>query len=214
MKESINALKYISKESKIFEMLRYHSVGPKSIHNYLPLFYGTNDVSKKHKIIFEDFEENDYISITLLEDCHNKSELYGNTNYKGANHNIILGCEFTNQFLYGNKPRCIGNKQYHQIYLDYLNEAITYYNNKSTPFISYISFMEPHEESHKSLLRVDKDFANHLLLLYKNNILKNTILCMLGDHGINYGNYFKTDVYLSVYIICYSLEQLIDLFHF
>lgn len=194
MKNTINTLKYISKQTNVYEMLRFHSVGPRSVHNYLPLFYGTNDVSEKHKIIFEDFEENGYISITLLEDCDNTSSLFGNTSYKGANHSIILGCKFSNKFIYGSNPRCIGNKQYHQLYLDYLNEAVTHYNNYSTPFISYISFMEPHEETHKSLLRVDKDFSNHLLLLHRRDILKNTILIMLSDHGMNYGPYFNTGV--------------------
>lgn len=194
MKNTIKVLKYISKDNNIYEMLRYHSVGPRSIENYLPLFYGTNDLSKKHKIIFEDFEENKFISIILLEDCHSRSELYGNTSYSGANHSIILGCELSWIFKYGSKPRCIANKQYHQLYLDYLNTAATYYSNKSTPFISYISFMESHEKQQISLLRVDQDFSQHLLLLHKKNILKNTILIMLGDHGIQYGPYFETEV--------------------
>lgn len=195
MINTIKALKEIRKTNNVYEMLRYHSVGPRSVHNYLPLFYGTDDLSMKHKIIFEDFEENNYTTITLLGDCHNKSELlYGNTSYKGADHNIILGCKFSNQFLFGNKPRCVGNIQYHQLFLDYLKDAVTHYTNKKTPFVAYASFMEPHEETHVSLPRVDSDFAEHLKTLQKNNVLKKSIIIMLGDHGMNYGPHFNTKV--------------------
>lgn len=197
MKKTLKTLKYITKENNVYEMLRYHSVGPRSNNNYKPLFYGKNDRSTKNKIIFEDFENNGYTSITLIGDCHKKSELYGKTDYKGANHNFILGCQLNWKFLYGSKPRCIGNKQYHQLYLEYLNEAVTYYYNKTIPFVSYISFMEPHERKQISLLRVDKDFSNHLLLLHNKKILTRTILIMLGDHGLHYGKYFNTKVLIS-----------------
>lgn len=195
MKYTIEILKSFRKTCNIYEMLRYHSSGPRSIHNYLPLFYGKNNTSNKEKIIFEDFEENGYTTISLQGDCHTNSVLYGNTSYNGSYHNIIMGCEFENSFLFGNKPRCIGDKQFHQLYLDYLNEALPYYYKRSIPFISYSSFMEPHEDKQISLLRVDKDFAHHMNTLLANNIINHSLIILMGDHGMNYGPWYNSKVF-------------------
>lgn len=182
-------LKNLTKEYKLYEMMKYHTLGINSPLNYRGLIIGN-----KSNSLFKVFKENNYSNIAIPGYYDLNLNLCGSSNKKYVDYNIQLFRNCSRQYLYGSGKRCLGNKHRHKHQLDFLQSLYLFNHNNNIPTFSFTSFMESHDSSFISLLRMDKDIAHHLEFLNKNYILKDSITVLMGDHGIHYGKYYKTSV--------------------
>lgn len=194
---TVKYIKGLCREYYIYEMMKYHIVGDASKHNYPPIFYGINNTQcrKRQISIFQEYNQEGFITIDLEMEGNN--EMYyckEFKNLKSFDHSLqILSKqkEFYN-IRFGNKPRCVGNKQIHKYAFEYIQKSFQYYNRNNQPVIAFQSFMDSHDDSFSSTPRLDKDIVNLLTNLKKENILNNTIIILSSDHGMHYGSYMKS----------------------
>lgn len=182
-------LKKLTKKYKIYEMMKYHTIGFNSALNYRGLIIG-----KAYDSLFRVFKQYNYSNVVIPGIYDLNLNLYGVNNKKYVDYNIQLFRNCSEPYLYGSGKRCLGNKSRHKHQLDILESIYLYNHNNNISTFSFTTFMESHDSSFISLLRMDKDMANHLDNLHRNNILKESITVLMADHGIHYGNYFNTPV--------------------
>lgn len=183
-------------------MLKYHTIGHNTKPHFLPLFYGYRYNSKNieknfHKIIFEDYKEEDFITIDANLDCNIDETFHGKNNYSGSDHNIIPpSCDkIYTKYKLEDITRCLGSRQIHQVYFDYLKKALKYYNSKNQPVFSVVILKDSHDPKLKSVPRIDPDLAEYLEYLNDNGIMDKTVIILTADHGMHYGSFYKSKVY-------------------
>lgn len=187
----------------MFDMLKYHTIGHNSNPHFLALFYGyryneTDESKNYHKLIFEEFKEENFITINGNLDCDLNETFLGKNNYSGSDHNLTPpACDPYYQLneIFRN-PRCLGDRQIHQIYFDYFKDALSYYHSKNQPVFSLLLFKDSHDPDLKSVPRVDPDLANYLKYLNDNGIMKNSVIILTADHGMHYYGFYESAVYL------------------
>lgn len=189
---TVSYIKKIRKKYRIYEMMKYHTLGVNSPLNYRALIQGNNT-----ETLFKFFSENNYTTIAIPGYYDPNLYLCGRSNRNYVNYNIQLFKNCSNNYLYGKNKRCLGNKHRHKHQLDVLEFLYSSYSETSSLF-SFTSFMESHDPSFVSLTRVDKDFSNHLQNLENANILNNSITILIGDHGFHYGRYYHTEVFFYI----------------
>lgn len=96
--------------------------------------------------------------------------------------------------MYTSEPRCIGHQQFHKYNLDYMKDALKYYNKQNIPQFSFLVEGESHDGYFKSLYRVDNDFMNYLKEIEENGVFENSMVIIMGDHGMHFGPYYETKV--------------------
>lgn len=198
--KTVSTLRRISKKYSYYDMLRYHVLGRNSPYNYLPLLMcvSKNDTMPEEgrRNIFDDLRESKYMFIhadsCCLVDMHYYSRVL--KNFTGADHSITkISCDkIYSEKKYLSYPRCAGHKELHKHFFDFTKEAVTYYSKKNQPSFSFITFMDSHDPELKSTPRLDKDLSLFIEELDKNDVFKNTILILYGDHGLHYGYYYQT----------------------
>lgn len=184
-----NYLRSISKKYKIYEMLKYHTLGLNSPLNYRGLIFGKESIS-----LFKWFKNYNYSTIALPGYYDVDLRFYGKSSREYVDYNIQLFHNCSESYLYGSRKRCLGNKHRHKHQLEFLESIYLFNRENNIPTFSYTSFMESHDKSFISLLRMDNDIANHFKLLEKNKIMENSITLLIGDHGMHYGKYFNSTV--------------------
>lgn len=199
--KTVSTLRRISKKHSYYDMLRYHVLGRNSPFNYpaLLMCINKNDtfVTKERKNLFDDLKESKYMFIhadgTCLVDMHYYSRVL--KNFTGADHSITkISCDIIyNEKQYLSYPRCAGHQELHKHYFDFIKEAVTYYSKKNQPSFSFATFMDSHDPFLKSTPRLDKDLSLFIEELDKNDVFKNTILILYGDHGLHYGSFYKSE---------------------
>lgn len=191
-KQMIHTKKYLinlSKKYRIYEMMKYHTLGFNSPINYRGLILG-----KTYNSLFKVFKEYNYSNVAIPGFYDLNLNLCGGSNRKYVDYNIQLFQNCSEPYLYGSGKRCLGNKNRHKHQLDFLESIYLYNHRNNIPTFSFTSFMESHDSSFISLLRMDKDIVEHLEYLNRNNILENSITVLMADHGMHYGRYFNTPV--------------------
>ena len=89
-------------------------------------------------------------------------------------------------------PLCFGNKQQHQILIDYCQKCVDSYKNK----LKYI-FMWQNEIGHHQSNKVqyaDEDLKTFLQRLNDTNQIQHTVVVLCADHGPRYGPVVKNDI--------------------
>lgn len=198
---TVRYLKSIKDRYSFFDMLKYHSIDFNSYSHFSYLFYGkkidiTDRFNNRHKLIFEDFNEENYITINSHLICDVKERFYIHNNYSGSDHNMNPpSCDVSyRENAYGRKPRCLGDKQIHQHYFQYLKDALKYYNSKKQPVFSELIMMDSHDKYMQSVPRLDNDLYDYIKYLNDNGIMNNSVIILTADHGLHYGKYYETDV--------------------
>lgn len=196
---TVKYLKQIRNKYSMYDMLKYHSIDYNSQSHFSALFYGfrfnsANNNRTYHKIIFEDFKNENYITINAHLVCDVKERFYVNNNYTGSDHNLNPpSCDESYiKNMYLSNPRCLGVKQIHQHYFNYLKDSLNYYHNKKQPVFFKLVLMDSHDGEIKSLPRIDYDFYKYLKYINDNGIMNKSVIIIAGDHGIHYGEYYNT----------------------
>lgn len=94
--KSISFLKELDGKYSYYDMLRFNVVGYNSKPNWVPLFYGVdeNNCNVSRKIIFEDFQNSEYVTIRAEAFFEPDKDYYCKNNYTGTDHVVqLIACD-------------------------------------------------------------------------------------------------------------------------
>ena len=97
---------------------------------------------------------------------------------------------FQNLFRHKSKY-CLGSRSTYQVYLDWFKEGLE--SNKGKNFFSFGFISSYSHNDNSELVLIDDDIVEFLKYINNENILKNTFLILMSDHGLRYGQYRMTE---------------------
>ena len=187
--------KYPEENYHSFQFFKYHSFKKFTPGNYPRLFYGNKKEVEDLVLITKYLKENGYVTNYCSDECkkdntrthHNltKSEMY--------DHQMLL-CD--PNIVEMNKPtkKCLyGNINSYHLYEYGKQFWVKYKDNRK---FSAMVTNDGHEPSLEALKYTDDILYNYLNFLYNKNLLKDTSIFMLSDHGTNLPSvYFLNDFF-------------------
>ena len=189
--------KYSSEIFHSFQFFKYHSFHGYTYYNYPILFYGQKKVEYniKHPISYY-FKQNGFVTCNVHDYCE--------TENTRTNHNFSFDEVFDHQYLScdpndegssSNFIRCLYGKQNMEHFLNYIEQFWRKYKDNR----KYASVFTNHgHEGTLNVLKYQDDLiANLLKRLFDDNLLKDTTIIFLSDHGVGMPSiYYAYDFYL------------------
>ena len=199
-----NNPKYPSENFHSFQFFKYHSVKYWTVGNYPILFYGQYR-SPKNRLITSYLKQIGFVTCYSSDNClidftahlHNYSfaEAYDyqsimcDPNYVFPNFNL----------------NCFYGKLHVEYMFDYINQFWRQYkdNRKFTVLLTNFA----HEGSLERLKYIDNIIYEHFNKLFNDNLLKDTSIFLLSDHGVGVPsiyyltNFFKYELVLPMFYL-------------
>ena len=178
-----------------FQFFKYHSFNGYTSVNYPILFYGQKREEKNKFLINKYFKENGFVTCLSHDSC-----LRDNTK---SNHNYIEEEVFDHEFnlcdpnkdnINRNTIRCLYGKQDIEHLLNYTDQFWRKYkdNRKFALLVSNYG----HEGSLQPIKYIDLIISDFLNNLFNENLLKDTTLFLMSDHGTGMPSlYYISDFY-------------------
>lgn len=190
-----------------FQFFKYHSFNGYTSVNYPRLFYG-NVAGKNIIRITKYFKDNGYVTCYSSDICLRENTVtYHNYSYEEiCDHELII-CDPNKSNINSQIKRCLYNKITSAHLYDYGNQFWRKY--KMNRKLLFITSNDGHEGTLEILKYLDNILYNFLTKLFQDNLLKDTSIFLLSDHGASMPSpYYLIDFYkieLSLpmlYIIC------------
>ena len=172
-----------------FQFFKYHSFRLYTSYNFPILFYGQPKFSTKI-LITKYLKENGYITGYTSDYCYKDNiRLHNNFTLNEVYDHQFLICDpnsdhyniYTLKCLYG-KPTA------HHLFEYGLQFWKKYKNNRK--FLALIS-NDGHEGTLEVLKYIDDIIYNYLIELYNNNLLKDSTIFLLSDHGVGMPSFYN-----------------------
>ena len=199
--------KYPSEIFHSFQFFKYHSFKGFTFENYPRLFYG-NQAGKNIVRITKYFKENGYVTSFSNEMCFRELSctMHNMTFEEVGDHELII-CDPNRKHANALVKRCLYNKLTTSYLYEYGNQFWRKYKN-NRKFLAIVS-NDGHEGTLEILKYLDDSLNNFLLDLFNDNLLKDTTIFLLSDHGTAMPSpyyitlFFRLERYLPMlYIIC------------
>jgi len=186
--------KFPSNNFHSFQFFKYHSFQFHTRDNYPLLFYGKKR-EENIVLITKYLKNNGYITCYSGDFCkrdnvrtkHNltKEEIY--------DHQFII-CDPNSYHYNSNTMRCLYGKRISEHLYEYGNQFWRKYNN-NRKFLTIIT-NDGHEGTLENLKYIDDIIYNFLNKLFNDNLLKDSSIFLLSDHGVGMPSiYFFNDFY-------------------
>ena len=177
-----NNKKFSSENFHCFQFFKYHSHKFYTIGNYPIIYYG-NFRNIKNVHINKYLKENGYITSYCSGQCssdwvksYHKFTNKDNYDYK------FLNCDPNFQFI-RNSLRCLYNKLLSSYFFNYTEQFWRKYKNNRK--FATILTNDGHESTLEALKNVDDIIYQFLNSLFIDNLLKETTVFLLSDHGVS-----------------------------
>ena len=198
--------KYPSENFHSFQFFKYHSFYGFTTHNYPFLFYGKNPKNRKKIFITKFLKKNGFVTSEAIDWCgiDNIRTFHSFTKEDIFDHFLNL-CDPNNDHFNLNTIRCLYDKQNTEYLIEYTNQFWNKYidNRKYSIIISNSA----HEGTLTVIKYLDTMISNFLNNLFKNNLLKDTIVFLLSDHGsgmpsiYSMAEFYRIEVSLPILLI-------------
>jgi len=186
---------YSSENFHSFQFFKYHSFKGYTSNNYPFLFYGQNRRVLDKSFITTFLKENGFVTCETIDWCgiDNIRTYHNFTEVDMFDHFFAL-CDPNNDFFNLNTIRCLYDKQNTEHLLEYTNQFWNkYINNRK---YSIIVLNSAHEGTLTVVKYLDDMLFNFLNNLFNQNLLKDTIIFLISDHGVGMPSiYYSTDFY-------------------
>ena len=187
--------KYPSNNFHSFEFFKYHSFQYHTRDNYPLLFYGKSREEERIVLITKYLKINGYIT-SYAGDCCIRDNIRTNHNLTKKeiyDHQFII-CDPNIHHYNSYTIRCLYGKQISDHLYEYSNQFWRKYNN-NRKFVTIIT-NDGHEGSLENLKYIDDIIFNFLNNLFNDNLLKDSSIFLLSDHGVGMPSiYFLNDFY-------------------
>ena len=182
-----------------FQFFKYHSFKGYTTVNYPFLFYGQNRFNKNKTLITKFFKENGFITSVANDWCGiDNIKTYHNFSKEDIYDHIFLICDPNNEHYNSNTIRCLYGKHNIEYLLDYTNQFWGKYKNNRK--YSMIISNYAHEGTLTVVKHIDEIIANFLNSLFKENLLKDSTIFLLSDHGVGLPSIYYTSEFYRLEI--------------
>ena len=174
--------KYPSENFHSFQFFKYHSFLYYTPGNYPKIFHG-NEANKNNILITKYMKENGYITCYSGDLCNKEGPrtFHSLSIDEVYDHQFII-CDPNKQHPYITTIGCLYGKKSGEHLYEYSKQFWRkYYNNRK--FMAILT-NDGHEGTLEVLKYVDDTIFNFLNDLYNDNLLKDTSIFLLSDHGV------------------------------
>ena len=165
-----------------FQFFKYHTFQGLTFANFIKLFYGNLANVSDFKRINKYYKENGYVTSYAIDDCNkdNTRSKHNLTDEEMYDHQLLL-CD-PNKFSINNSiKRCLyGNLNAYYL-CEYIEQFWRKYKNNRK--YSLIVINDGHEGTLEVLKYTDDILYNFLNNLFNDNLLKDSTIFLLSDHG-------------------------------
>ena len=189
-----------------FQFFKYHSFTGYTFSNYPFLFYGQKRRNKNKNLFTKFLKENGYITSTANDFCHIDNTItYHNYSLKDAFDYQYLVCDPNSENGSKNTIRCLYGKQNIEHLLNFTEQFWRKYKN-NRKYASIITNYG-HEGTLTVIKYIDDIIADFLNRLFGHNLLKDTSIILLSDHGVGMPSiyyiydFFQTEIHLPSFFI-------------
>ena len=174
--------RYPNENYHSFEFLKYHAFRGYTAINYPLLFYGQNRGIKEKYLINKYFKKIGYIT-SLVNDICFRDNTYSNHEHildEIFDHEFVL-CDPNKDNININRIRCLYGKLDIEHLLNYSEQFWRKYseNRKFSLIVSNFG----HEGTLQAIKYIDNFISSFLWSLYDDNLLRNSIVFLISDHG-------------------------------
>ena len=176
-----------------FQFFKYHSHKYYTVGNYPIIYYG-NLRNRKNIHINEYLKTNGYITSYCSGQCNSDwVKSYHSFTIKDNYDHKFLNCDPNFEFK-RNTLRCLYNKMLSSYFFNYTEQFWRKYNNNRK--FATILTNDGHEGTLEALKNVDDIIYNFLNSLFIDNLLKETTVFLLSDHGVSIPSlYYLSDFF-------------------
>ena len=173
--------KFPSENFHSFQFFKYHSHKYYTTGNYPILFYGNHrNVSNKYITLY--LKKNGFITGYSSDTCFNDFiRSLHNFSYDDIYDHEYIVCD-PNYLGAGTKLNCLYGKKHHEWILEYINQFWRKYKYNRKFALLLTNFA--HEGSLEKLKYIDNSIYEFFVKLFNDNLLKETSIFLLSDHGI------------------------------
>ena len=174
--------KYKDENFHSFQFFKYHTFNYHTSGNYPKLFYGNDRHTEVIVRITKYLKENGYITSYVTDVCQkdNTRTLHSLTKEELYDHQLLL-CDPNVANFASMIKRCLYGEINAYHLCEYTNQLWRKY--KDNRKFSLILINDGHEGSLELIKYTDDIIYNFLNSLYNDNLLKNTSIFLLSDHG-------------------------------
>ena len=189
--------KYPDENFHSFQFFKYHCFKWFTPGNFPVLFYGNKKEVNNLTLITKYLKENGYVTNYCSDECKkdNTRTHHNMTESEIYDHQMLL-CD--PNIVQMNKPvkKCLyGNLNSYHLYEYGKQFWIKYKNNRK---FSAMVTNDGHESSLEALKYSDDIFYNYLTTLYNQNLLKDTTILMVSDHGTTLPSIYYLDDFFQI----------------
>ena len=175
--------KYLDEKYHSFQFFKYHSFKNNTNGNFPRIFYGNEVYSKNIVLLTKYFKENGFITNYSSDSCQkDNTRIFHNlTESEVYDHQFLL-CDPNTYTYFSPYKKCLhgkSNVEYLCIYSDQFWRK--YRKNRK---FSVIILNDGHEPTLEALKYTDIYLYNYLNSLYEDNLLKDSTVILLSDHGV------------------------------
>ncbi|CAG9325562.1 unnamed protein product [Blepharisma stoltei] len=198
--KSVDYINSIAKNVSIFDFKLHHVMGQNSQYSFMPTFYGDipivvspfmqgdlyYDVS-----IWKYLHERGFVTMMGMDNCDDNLPQFIGRKPKVDHKMGSIWCAASAQYGYSEalkRERCIGNKNAHAWMMDYILDFSDVYKDVSR--YTYMHIDTAHEETGTVVATIDLDLKKFLEEFFSRD--EDSILFLMGDHGMRYGEWFKS----------------------
>ena len=166
-----------------FQFFKYHAFKNHTSGNFPRLFYGNDRTSEKFVLLTKYFKENGYITNYDSDSCQkdNIRTFHDFTESEVYDHQFLL-CD-PNKIFYGSPyKKCLHGKTDVEYLCNYADQFWRKYKNNRK--FSVIILNDGHEGTLETLKYTDIFIYNYLISLFEDNLLKDSSIILLSDHGV------------------------------
>jgi hypothetical protein len=165
-----------------FQFFKYHSFRGYTSNNYPLIFYGQKKDSENITLITKHLKENGYITSSAYDFCDkdNTRTHHDLTFDEIFDHQFLL-CDPNNEYISLTTIRCLYGKQNIEQLYDYTEQFWRKYPNNRK--YSLIISNYGHEGTSNVIKYSDDIIYNFLIRLFNDNLLKDTTVILISDHG-------------------------------
>ena len=195
--------KYPEENYHSFQFFKYYAFEKFTSNNWPLLFYGQKKENKNKNLYTKFFKENGYIISSANDFCdkENTRTLHNLTLAETFDHQLMMcdpNCDPISSFT----VRCLYGKQNIDHLVDYTNQFWRKYKNNRK--VASIVTNHGHEGSMNVVKYIDEILYNFLNNLFNDNLLKDTTVFLLSDHGTSMPSFYHL---FDFYYVEYSLPM-------
>ena len=189
--------KYLKENYHSFQFLKYHSFEGCTVGNYPRIFYGKKKEEANKIRITKYLNENGYVTGYANDYCYydNTPSYHEISQIEAYDHQMTL-CDPNCGHYCSMTIRCLYGKANYEHLYNYGNQFWREYKN-NRKYLQIVS-NDAHENTLEPVKYMDDTIFNFLKDLYKDNLLKDTTILLISDHGAALPSFYHLSDFYSL----------------